>query len=91
MNGGAFDAENRWVEYREGEDGAGTRESASGAIDAREGAREGRGSRASREQGAEGGGINLSAGGKSRKDMWGMPIPSGELPERRSGRDDGGD
>ncbi len=90
--GGAFDAENRWVEYREGEDGAGTREGASGDSDAREGAREGRGSRGSREQGAEGGGINLSAGGKSRKDMWGMPIPSGEeRPERRSGRDDGGD
>lgn len=88
IGGGAFDAENRWVEYREGEGNAGARENAGGGdFDARESGGEGRGSR---EQGA-GGGINLSGGGKNRKDMWGMPIPSGEQPERRSGRDDGGE
>lgn len=71
--GGTFDAENRWVEYREGAEG--------GESVAPEGAN---------QNAADNGGER--ARGKKRTDMWGLPVPPSEVqPERRSGRDDGGE
>ncbi|MDQ6422727.1 ribonuclease R [Paenibacillus sp. LHD-117] len=84
--GGTFDAENRWVEYREGDHGAAFGDEVPGGMGREtEDGREGRGESEGISFGDQGGRQ------KHRTDMWGLPVPAGGAPTKRSGKDDGGE